>query len=861
MMRGYPLSKNGILGIFVCVSLTTSNVLFAAEQANKIGAKSYQTPKNVFLDSQVWDSKENIFKKVNGKNYYGIFQKGAVDGVSLEFYNPKNPNSSNQERAMQILTPNISQKEIISIQGTHAAVSSNRELHPIYVVPFLVAGHSSMGSATNNKLVLKEGELSSVNFIKPSVIKNNNKPPKKKKEDNFNYLITAAIANKGNANFNIVELREGSYINMGVDDTYSLQLNGAPYVAGGVTIGGEVRGNKVVAFGGAEMDFHITPYGMTETNEFVFDERITHIIGGLAQNGSARDNQVHLNGTRFIMHGPSGVYSSYSAAHIAGAFIDVDDGKNHNAINNTLLIDSFNLGLKVDESKLFFYDSIFFGEFFGGKTAKGNANGNKIILNNVPSLSRVSKGVKVQGIYEFFGGYALEGKAEDNVLDVALKSPLQITATYLRQNSFGFYGAYASDGASNNTIKIRNNLTVIDGTDNINDRVNIIAGRTLAGKANNNIVDFKDSQVALPLYVYATWSEDFEGSIHYPEEAKGNKVSLDNVFGRKNIKSGLTAINVYDNTISYHNVEAQSSGESQDKESSVYIKAVNVAKGNVFRASNYWATSRLNIYGIRGEVEAYDNQVIFNNVSFNADRENSGLVLVGGVGASTYHNVLSIENIQIGEYNPDEDYIYIAASALPNAESNLALSYANTLYIGGDVEMHRNTILSALSGSIIRVPSYSKSNADIITVPAPSLGQLTEDNHLILEKHMHAKVINNFEHYSFIYHKDNKASFAVSLESPINLSSEAIISLLLRKGDNAPKKGSKIPLITSMGGFSDIDGNNLTSAEVSNLLETISKNKNTFKYSEIPQLQKAGLKVIPIKLSLGDDGRTIYAEI
>ena len=132
---------------------------------------------------------------------------------------------------------------------------------------------------------------------------------------------------------------------------------------------------------------------------------------------------------------------------------------------------------------------------------------------------------------------------------------------------------------------------------------------------------------------------------------------------------------------------------------------------------------------------------------------------------------------------------------------------------------------------------------------------------MILEKHMHAKVINNFEHYSFIYHKDNKASFAVSLESPINLSSEAIISLLLRKGDNAPKKGSKIPLITSMGGFSDIDGNNLTSAEVSNLLETISKNKNTFKYSEIPQLQKAGLKVIPIKLSLGDDGRTIYAEI
>ena len=77
MMRGYPLSKNGILGIFVCVSLTTSNVLFAAEQANKIGAKSYQTPKNVFLDSQVWDSKESIFKKLMAKIIMEYFKKGC----------------------------------------------------------------------------------------------------------------------------------------------------------------------------------------------------------------------------------------------------------------------------------------------------------------------------------------------------------------------------------------------------------------------------------------------------------------------------------------------------------------------------------------------------------------------------------------------------------------------------------------------------------------------------------------------------------------------------------------------------------------------------------------------------------------
>ena len=69
-------------------------------------------------------------------------------------------------------------------------------------------------------------------------------------------------------------------------------------------------------------------------------------------------------------------------------------------------------------------------------------------------------------------------------------------------------------GASNNTIKIRNNLTVINGTQNPSDRINIITGRTLAGEANFNVIDFKDSQASLPLFIYATTQENFEGSIH-----------------------------------------------------------------------------------------------------------------------------------------------------------------------------------------------------------------------------------------------------------------------------------------------------------------------------------------------------------
>lgn len=71
--------------------------------------------------------------------------------------------------------------------------------------------------------------------------------------------------------------------------------------------------------------------------------------------------------------------------------------------------------------------------------------------------------------------------------------------SYLRHSGFGFYGAFASKDASNNTIKIRNNLTVINGTQNPSDRINIITGRTLAGEANFNVIDFKDSQASLPL--------------------------------------------------------------------------------------------------------------------------------------------------------------------------------------------------------------------------------------------------------------------------------------------------------------------------------------------------------------------------
>lgn len=79
-----------------------------------------------------------------------------------------------------------------------------------------------------------------------------------------------------------------------------------------------------------------------------------------------------------------------------------------------------------------------------------------------------------------------------------------------------------------------------------------------------------------------------------------------------------------------------------------------------------------------------------------------------------------------------------------------------------------------LSGSVIRIPNYTNNKADDNILPAPSLAQLTKDNHLILEQALRARVVNNFEHYSLIYHSNNQDKpFIESLETPINLSEES----------------------------------------------------------------------------------------
>ncbi|MEE6530791.1 hypothetical protein VWM68_11205, partial [Campylobacter coli] len=42
------------------------------------------------------------------------------------------------------------------------------------------------------------------------------------------------------------------------------------------------------------------------------------------------------------------------------------------------------------------------------------------------------------------------------------------------------------------------------------------------------------------------------------------------------------------------------------------------------------------------------------------------------------------------------------------------------------VSIHERSLLNVLSGSVIRIPNYTNNKADDITLPAPSLAQLTK---------------------------------------------------------------------------------------------------------------------------------------
>ncbi|MCR8706011.1 hypothetical protein CAMP5121_08060, partial [Campylobacter sp. 2352 PW] len=112
-------------------------------------------------------------------------------------------------------------------------------------IPFLVSAYTFNAKANNNTLVLKAGELSSVYYLKPTDKEVIN--PKATGLDNkYNFLITPAIARKGEVSNNTLNFLKDAYVNMGVENTYTLPLNGAPYILGAFGVDANANNNTVI---------------------------------------------------------------------------------------------------------------------------------------------------------------------------------------------------------------------------------------------------------------------------------------------------------------------------------------------------------------------------------------------------------------------------------------------------------------------------------------------------------------------------------------------------------------------------------------------------------------------------------------
>ncbi len=157
--------------------------------------------------------KQKFLKKINGKNFYASKSKYPILNLTMIYNNPKSGNKNLCK--LEILTPDTSKEEIITAFSTLGTVSSDTQAVPSSFMPFIVTAYAQNTNATNNKLILENGELSSVYFCKPS-IGDCGVPNNSQKGDRFKYLITAAFTDKGGGDLTIKPFyKENSYINNG----------------------------------------------------------------------------------------------------------------------------------------------------------------------------------------------------------------------------------------------------------------------------------------------------------------------------------------------------------------------------------------------------------------------------------------------------------------------------------------------------------------------------------------------------------------------------------------------------------------------------------------------------------------------
>ncbi|EAI8832627.1 hypothetical protein B1906_04520 [Campylobacter coli] len=641
---------------------------------------------------------------------------------------------------------------------------------------------------------------------------------------------------------------------MGVENTYSLALNGAPYIVGASVINGNANSNQVILEKNSKIDTHSSRHINEKADLNAYDKQITHILGASTLNGNAKNNQLVLDGTHLLVHGPNASYSSASTIELAGAFVNVDNNKSYDATNNSLLINELNLDLRVDsKSSLNFYNALAFEEFFGGRTVKGNANKNTILVKDLETLDTLKKNVSVQSSINFYGGYTLEGEANDNTITLDLQKPFRVRDNFYGQTYFNLFGAYATKGASGNSIIIRNNLNNNFVPENYKDCFVVYAAKTLSGKANHNTIDINDSLISLPLYGYITTATIIEGKNYQADEANNNVIKLNTVKSSKNLSFMIEAKSVQNNKVLFDTVQSLSDAGSLEKGSKIILHATKEnANYNTIVLKDYSSASYGSAYVITGDQEAAYNKIIFNNPSFGtaSDKRIGYVNAIAGVSNNTHDNILEITDLNIDEYKNDSAVI-LAPAGILNSKSK---SYNNTVYIGGYVNTFEP--ISVLAGTILSNIQRQENKISALVHKK----ELAKNNLLILDTQgLKVKTLNNFENFSIILPKDLKSTVLSIEKNPINLPSKGSFKLFV-KDDNALSKG-KYKLIESQKGFLNENNKYLNQEELVKTLNQMLKNKHTFNYKKIDALTKNSLKPLKIGFEVSDNAKIIYVNI
>ncbi|HEC1756651.1 TPA: hypothetical protein R1709_001476 [Campylobacter lari] len=828
---------------FFLLTIFSLNSLEAATQANyDKTSNAYIIEKHHYENNDAYDYNLNSYKLLNGKNFYGQMASNKnLSNITLIYDNPKDKTHSKMNDLyfkQDILTPSI-KEDIFVVNGFHSSNSANTTLNQISYIPFLVSAYTFNAKANNNTLVLKSGELSSVYYLKPTDKEVAN-PKATGLNNKYNFLITPAIARKGEASNNTLNYLKDAYVNMGVENTYTLPLNGAPYVLGAFGVDANANNNTVILNKGVKIDFHTTPYMQSALGDNIFDERMTHVIGAITYNGNAKNNKVVIDGASLLVHGPSGAYSTSAATHLGGAFVDVNNNQSYEVSSNKVLINDLKLDLRVDTKNTpLAYNAILVGEIFGGKIIQGNAYKNTIDIKDLQTLLALNTNVEVKALLDFYAGVTNNGVANDNVIYMNLKKPFEINFNFTGKDEINLYGGVATKGASRNSINIEGSITQGVTDKKRYDKINIIAAQTLSSKANNNSINISNSNSDIPMFLYAVMSEDGK---YYASSANANSIVLDNVKSGRNLTAIIEADNLEKNTIKYNMVQSLSNASNIDKGSKIILRANENANDNTLNIKDYSSAASSNVYIINAKNESANNTFIFDNLALGtaSDKREGEIIISAGIAKNTHDNYTHINNLNIDEYKNNKA-IFISASGVYSENDK---SYNNTLYLSGNTNIFNNTNIDVLAGSFLQT---KKDNNFVSKVLTHKNGT---NNHLVLNTNIKANTINNFDHYSFILKDDTKAY--LNAKEVINLSKDSSINVYT----NNNAKNKSFILMQSEKGFVDANNKHLNQKDLQSLLETITKNNQSLHKNIKAKVQKA-----KYTLSVSKDAKSIVVNL